>query len=88
MGVTLLLLVISFFLWLWIKEGVYGWFVIILSLMGLTELLVANEEWLVKWFFPEYGHLRFRVAMFLALALRVCLLQFGRVFMNGLPSLV
>ena len=82
MGVTLLLLVISFFLWIWIKEGVYGWFVIILSLMGLTELLVANEEWLVKWFFREHGHLRFRIAMFLALALRVFLLQFGRVFIN------
>ncbi len=82
LGVTLLLLIISSFLWFWTKEGIYGWFIIILSLMGITELLVSNEEWLVTWLFPEHGYLRFRVAMFLSLALRGFLLHFGRVFIN------
>lgn len=81
-GITTLLFIISFFLWFLTKEHVYGWFVCILILMGFTELLAADEEWLVVWLFPEQGYLRFRVAMLLALALRVFLLQFGRVFIN------
>ena len=82
LGMTLILLLISSFLWYWIREGIYGWFVIILSLRVLTILLVSNEEWLVAQLFPEYGYLRFRVAIFLSLALRVFLLHFGCVFLN------
>ena len=81
-GVTILLFIISFFFWFKTKEHVYGWFVCILILMGFTELLAADEEWLVLWLFPEQGYLRFRVAMLLALALRVLLLQFGRIFID------
>ena len=82
LGMTLILLLISSFLWYWIKEDIYGWFVIILSLRVLTILLVSNEEWLVAQLFPEQVYLRFRVTIFLLLALRVFLLHFGRVFLN------
>lgn len=90
LGALLALFIIGSFLFLWFKEVVYFWFLLLLLMVSGKRIIYHVQDQLVSNFFPEYPGLRGPIVLFFVSGFVMCLLQFGRVYIdtkNSFPKI-
>lgn len=82
LGAFLALMVLGVFLLVWLRDRVYKWFILLLTVAILSACFNLNIDGFTTLLFPENPWLRPVLVAFLEMAKWVILVHFGRVYIN------
>lgn len=80
-GVLIAYILLILFLYIWLREEVYLWFLILLVIRVASEINFSHD-FLIRYLYPEHPSLNPYIMSFLVGGFFFTLIQFGRVYIN------